>query len=507
MLPIDKKYYLYSKCMEIEKVRGVYKLDEYEVIVCGGGPAGVSVTNELTKRGHQVLLIDSEEGYPKVPKDWAIFGEVFELYPFLEDSICNPIDRSVMGAGTREQVRDGSGPMNWIEVTKTFGQRWVFHVFDDLFLGAWMEENKKQGAEYHIGEEVKAAVAGVDHVKVLTDQALYKCKKFVDASGYGLVVPLMYKLKHLGRGNRPYGSLPWYWEVNCRYFKGFNQEMPDIDVDKNTLALVVIGKHSIPTLCKANSGYGHCYYPFNEEDACHEEFYVSNIKQGVPIYSVEMDFKNYWENWAYPGRNYEADKKKHMYRSYKGFQQMTCFGPFSLEDDKIFLIGDSMGCCNHIYTGGGVTNGIMFGAAAGEYIARLLEGEKPEQLGLYDDFIYSRRYYGPKMEHIPIEQTKMNRDIMVDWMRYYMIMGGKALVALGLFDQQRMMRFCQGVMSKEDIMAFLKNSAKVFPKHMLKDVLFPRPYLLDNVLAADKRYNIGITEFLNERGIKPKYSK
>ena len=479
-------------------------MKEYEAIVIGGGPAGVSATYELTKRGHEVLLIEMEEDYPKVPKDWCVFGEIFKLYPWLKGAINNHIDRIFMGAGSRKDIIDGSGPWNLHNYTEAYGEKWLFHVFDDKFLGAWMEKNQEQGAIYRIGEKVITALAGTKDIRVKTNVESYKCKKLIDCSGAGLVVPLEYELSHLGseREIRPYGKLPWYWEVNCIYTRGFYQLLDDLGVTDHDLALITIGRHNLPTLCKANSGYGHAFYPWNEEDVCHEMYYVTNIWPGAPEWSIEADWKNYWENWAYPGRSYEHDMKTKMYRKYKGYQQLNCYGPFSLENNRIFLAGDTMGGDNHCYTGAGVSVGIMFGAAAGEYVARLLDGETEEQLGPYDGFIYSRRFDGPNMREVPVEQTMMNRDAIANIFRNYMIAGGKALSALGYYNQKEMNRFTQGLMTKEDILKFFRSVAKSFPKDMLKETLFPRPYIMENAWYLDKKYNIGIFDLLKDYGIK-----
>lgn len=475
----------------------------YDVIVVGGGPAGVSTTHELTKRGKNVLLIEMNKEYPKVPKDWCIFGEIFKQYPWLKDSICNHIDNMYFGAATREQIIEQTGGL-WFKHswTEAYGEKFLFHVWDDKFLGAWMEKNQEQGAIYHIGEKALGVFAKNDSVKVLTDWDIYECRKLVDASGYGLLVPLQYKLTHYGANIPPYRGDAWYYEVNCKYFKGFYQELVDFGVTKNDLVVAgtdPVHGHSLPTVSKVNSGFGHAFYPWNEEDVCHEEYYMTTIFPGAPEWTIERDFKKYWEKWAYPGRSYEMDVDRHCYRAYKGFQQMTVFAPYSLENNKIFLIGDTMGADNFLFTGAGANMGIHLGPAAGEYIARLLDGETAQQLGPYEKFIFTRRTDGPSLKKVPVELSEMNRDVLVNWIRYYHVASGRPLIGVVLLKDDARNRFLQGLMTKEDILAFLKNIGKVYPKDELKERFFPRPYLMKNALDVDNKYNIGIKELMRDK--------
>ena len=143
---------------------------EFDVIVAGGGPAGLSVGSELARRGNKVLLLEKETaGLTK--RSWFV-------PPFVLDDETRPF---TYGGVTRFLASTFSG-------AKTQWKAELFPAYpfvdEKKILPYWVDVLKKNGSTVldncaYIDKKVSH-----DGVRVRTTKGDFGAKLFIDATGY-----------------------------------------------------------------------------------------------------------------------------------------------------------------------------------------------------------------------------------------------------------------------------------------------------------------------------------
>ena len=184
-------------------------MKDFDVIVKGGGLAGLITAREVAKNGFSVLVIEehNEIGLPDKCAGLVSMRVLEELnVSEFKKVIQNKIERAVIYSPSKIELEIDASRQNVVVINR--------HEFDKLIA----IEALKYGAKINDNERVVNYKEN-DKVVVKTDKEYYVCKYFVDAGGYTSLLKLRNK-----------GVIP-----AARYLiKGkFEKEKVEIFVDQN----------------------------------------------------------------------------------------------------------------------------------------------------------------------------------------------------------------------------------------------------------------------------------
>ena len=150
-------------------------MNQYDVIIAGGGPAGSTAATLLAQQGYQVLLLEKGR-HPRFHIGESMMPKIGPIMQRLG------IDWSVgnLKKSGADFIDEQSGRTLYFPLLGEFETYQIERsVFDQkLFINA-----DKQGAEKHQKEQVKAVDLAPDQVVVTSNKARYQGRYFIDASG------------------------------------------------------------------------------------------------------------------------------------------------------------------------------------------------------------------------------------------------------------------------------------------------------------------------------------
>jgi flavin-dependent dehydrogenase len=182
-------------------------MNDYSVIVAGGGPAGATASSLLAQHGHSVLLIDRDKhprfhiGESMLPMSEPVFqrlGIDWEGGEFLPKN----------GA---EFIDEASGDSIRFPLA---GQHQPYQVDRAKFDHMMLKNAEAHGVEVHQQELVSDVVFRENSVSVITDTAEYSARYLIDATGRSAMMGRRHKaikrIDNLGR----FSLYTHYREVN-----------------------------------------------------------------------------------------------------------------------------------------------------------------------------------------------------------------------------------------------------------------------------------------------------
>lgn len=142
----------------------------FDIIVAGAGPAGLSVSAEMAKRGHRVLVLEKETaGLTK--RSWFV-------PPFVLDEETRPFS---FGGVTRFLAATFSGAS-----TKWKAEEFPAYPYIDekTILPYWVKVIKDKGSVIMDNTAYVSKTVHKDSVTVNTSRGVFTSKLFLDATGY-----------------------------------------------------------------------------------------------------------------------------------------------------------------------------------------------------------------------------------------------------------------------------------------------------------------------------------
>ena len=146
-------------------------MSEYDVIVVGGGPAGVAAAKSSAESGAKTLLIERE---PAISA-WKPCGEATSLETFTDVGLKADYPLIVRKANAMVFAPNGK----YI----TINQEGYF-INKSLFLQEVASKAAQAGAEIHVRDAFESFVREDGGVKVKTSTGIYRAKVIIGADGY-----------------------------------------------------------------------------------------------------------------------------------------------------------------------------------------------------------------------------------------------------------------------------------------------------------------------------------
>ncbi len=324
-------------------------MTEYDVIVCGGGPAGSTTAFYAAKAGMKVLLIDKS----KFPRDKAcgglltarLFDELPELEPYIKPIIeCPSRDVNLYSPSMKYKI-DYEFPV---------GTPW--NITREVFDNAVLEAAGDVGAEVMTQTRIKNYEFN-GGVTVKTSKGDFKSKMVVGATGPGDKLASMIREK---RNIKPWTDnqmgTALMWEPHV------GKEFIDKTYSKNSSLLVHFKPGGI-------EGYG---WVFPKKEILNIGFggYNRTIKS-IKIKEIWEDYINLLKKDGYFPKEQETPPVKGA--------PLPLDGPIGATTmDNTLLVGDSAGMVSPL-SGEGIYYGMHAGKIAIDTIKKALETEDYSQ--------------------------------------------------------------------------------------------------------------------------------
>ena len=324
-------------------------MTEYDVIVCGGGPAGSTTAFYAAKAGMKVLLIDKS----KFPRDKAcgglltarLFDELPELEPYIKPIIeCPSKDVNLYSPSMKYKI-DYEFPV---------GTPW--NITREVFDNAVLEAAGDVGAEVMTQTRIKNYEFN-GGVTVKTSKGDFKSKMVIGATGPGDKLASMVREK---RNIKPWTDnqmgTALMWEPHV------GKEFIDKTYSKNSSLLVHFKPGGI-------EGYG---WVFPKKEILNIGFggYNRTIKS-IKIKEIWEDYINLLKKDGYFPKEQETPPVKGA--------PLPLDGPIGATTmDNTLLVGDSAGMVSPL-SGEGIYYGMHAGKIAIDTIKKALETEDYSQ--------------------------------------------------------------------------------------------------------------------------------
>ncbi len=312
-------------------------INEYDVIIVGAGPAGLSTAFECSKAGLAVLLIE-ESDLIETEKSWGTFPSTINNYPLIKKAITNTANR-LKFYGAKESFDSDPTPIKG------------YFIEQSLMNNAYRAEiNKFKNCRILDKTLYQKAKRKNGYVEVQTSQGMFTGKIIVDASGSYLVVAndLMMPDKK-------------FWLFMCYFLRIHKKDA------LNDYGCVVYS-HGV-TKTKSGSAAG-ALYP-NSKD--YFDIGVANyLKSGQDTGEIKIELKEQMVNlWSFFQKQklikegVKIDFKKEFYGGIRVTPRKTICG------DNIIIVGDAAGQGSPI-TGEGLRTGLYYGEIAAKAIIKAI---------------------------------------------------------------------------------------------------------------------------------------
>ncbi|MCS7116730.1 MAG: NAD(P)/FAD-dependent oxidoreductase [Nitrososphaerales archaeon] len=302
-------------------------LSYYDVIVVGGGPAGVSAAKSAAKHGVKTLLI---EKYPTIASNKPC-GEATSQATFTTAGV--PPKPNIVLRKVNAMVYAPN--MNFIEIREL-----GFSINKSMFIQYIAAQAAEAGAHIRVGEEVQGVVRKDSTMLVKTNRGEYSSKVVIGADGYNSTVA-----RSLGiiERSEPIFTLQ-YVMVNC-------------NLDYPNSARFYLGNEVAP------GGYA---WIFPKDD--HIAGVGIGVRRGVA--------KTYLDRFV---KMHEKELKNAQIIDYRG--AIVPIGGMIGQNvvDGAIIVGDAAG---HVipFTGAGIHSSIAAGLVAGEVAAKAVaEGDTSQK--------------------------------------------------------------------------------------------------------------------------------
>lgn len=158
----------------------------YDVAIVGGGPAGLSIGSELSKKGHRVLLIEKGK-IGETNRSWIVPGSIIaKLDPDVQEYAYNGVKRFLEYTPNLEIKWDAVAPWNSEEKWKCYP-----YINQEGILKHWAKLIRENGSETIENCTYIDYVAddGIVTLRTVSSEGEslhrdYKAKLLIDASGY-----------------------------------------------------------------------------------------------------------------------------------------------------------------------------------------------------------------------------------------------------------------------------------------------------------------------------------
>ena len=207
-------------------------MNEYDVIIIGGGPAGAIAAIQLRNSGYSVVVFEKIK-FPRFVIGESLLPRCNELLE--EVGILDAVKKEGFQFKGGVLFQNEENEYKEIDFRDNLGQKHhsSFQVRREIFDNVLLENAKRVGADIHMETEVTAYDENKNIVTVVDKEGKedrYKAKKVIDASGYGRVLPKLLDLESKS-------SLTSRRAVFCRVKNDSRAE--DKSDDKNITVFIV----------------------------------------------------------------------------------------------------------------------------------------------------------------------------------------------------------------------------------------------------------------------------
>lgn len=336
--------------------------DHYDVIVAGAGPAGGQCARDLARRGHDVVVLEteSEDEFPaQSNKSTAgTFPSMMSAFGIPDDVVMNYTDNVVLESPNDHYTRYHPGAVLEFADFKNF----------------LVEDGREMGAEYRFDARVNRPImedGEIVGVRYGGDQEVYG-DIVIDATGPAAPLAKKLGVSDLQRENQAIG-VEW--------------EMEGIDVDHDdhadlTDAMMLRLDHEI-----APGGYSWIFHT-GEDTAKVGLCYIQN--QAHRDYAKDgMGIDDYLQHWLDTDPRF-ADAERIDGKQHRGSAHIQM--PTGMSTDNFMAIGDTVPTIDPLW-GEGIHTCMKSGRAAAITADRCLTSStrdtSAEELSIYDDLWHS----------------------------------------------------------------------------------------------------------------------
>ena len=179
-------------------------MKQYDVIIFGAGPAGLSIASELSKQ-LKVLVFDRKSNISETSKSWLIpdmtiqIGEAEDILPFMKNGVQRFLANTFQGVNVQWQAN----------------YKYHFAKEHEL-LSYWAEKTTVNGAEILLDCWFEDSFISDERVVITTSKGEFSSKLLIDASGGQSPIRGKYAIRE-----------HWYWWSVCGAIVNFPNGLPE----------------------------------------------------------------------------------------------------------------------------------------------------------------------------------------------------------------------------------------------------------------------------------------